>query len=94
MQSRSRHEVTRRQLPPPGQVALGGGVPAADGLNYIGQGGGLVVQVRPLGRHPVQSSSVLLLTGALPGMPADAGDAPSLLKLLIALTATAERAAR
>jgi hypothetical protein len=93
MQVPSIHEATRRHLPPPGQVALGGGVPAADGLNYIGQGEGLVVQVRPLGRHPMQSSSVLLLTGALPGMPVDADDAPSLLELLTSLTATAERAA-
>jgi len=42
----------------------------------------------------MQSSSVLLLTDTLPGMPVDVDDAPSLLKLLTALTATAERAAR
>jgi hypothetical protein len=36
MQSRVHTRSHRRHLPPPGQVALGGGVPVADGLNYIG----------------------------------------------------------
>jgi hypothetical protein len=42
----------------------------------------------------MQSSPVLLLTDTLPGTPVDADDAPRLLKLLTALTAAAERAAR